>query len=169
MQLGVWGALYAPLAPQQAQSHFSILGHFGSFSGKREFLQKLGPLSLGYLWSLNFMQNMRQIYWAYPEKKCCHNRRTDKSNRFGHSSHVFAQARIFPKNSTPPVLSTYGPSTSCKISQKLMRQSWKKCCSNRQVDKLGHFGSPSGKWEIFQKIWLRQFWVLVALKLPAKY
>ena len=124
---------------------------------------------MGYLWSLNFMQNMRQIYWAYPQKKCCHNRRTDKSNRFGHSSHVFAQARIFPKNSTPPVLSTYGPSTSCKISQKLMRQSWKKCCSNRQMDKLGHFGSPSGKWEIFQKNWPLNFLQNIKKKLMSQF
>ena len=53
-----------------------------------------------------------------------------------------------------------------------MSQSWVKCCSNRQMNKLGHFGPSdplSGKQEFHQKIWLHQFWVFMVTHLHAKY
>ena len=48
------------VAVMDEQTNQSIFGHFGQFSGKQEFLKKLGSRSFEYLWSLNFMQNMRQ-------------------------------------------------------------------------------------------------------------
>ena len=51
-------------------------------------------------------------------KKCCCNGWTYKSGQFLLFWLTFRQARIFPENSTPSVLGTYGPSTSCKIYKK---------------------------------------------------
>ena len=80
--------------------------------------------------------------------------------------------RIFSKNLAPSILSTYGPSTSCKIWDKsnepILR---KKCCNNGRTYKSDHFGPI---WPffpqaiIFQKIQLRQLWVLMAPQLLAK-
>ena len=47
-----------------------------------------------------------------------------------------------------------GPSNSCKMSKKIMSQSWETCCCKRQMDTLGHFGSfwaISGQARIFPK------------------
>ena len=44
-----------------------------------------------------------------------------------------------------------------KATKRLMSQYWEKCCSNGQMDKLGHFGPF---WPNFQKFRLHQFWVL---------
>ena len=80
--------------------------------------------------------------------------------------------RIFSKNLAPSILSTYGPSTSCKIwdkSNELILR--KKCCNNGRTYKSDHFGPI---WPIFpqaiifQKIQLRQLWVLMAPQLLAK-
>ena len=80
--------------------------------------------------------------------------------------------RIFSKNLAPSILSTYDPSTSCKIWDKsnepILR---KKCCNNGRTYKSDHFGPI---WPffpqaiIFQKIQLRQLWVLMAPQLLAK-
>ena len=50
-----------------------------------------------------------------------------------------------------------------------MSQSWEKCCSNRQMNKLGPSDPLSGKQEFHQKIRLHQFWVFMVSHLHAKY
>ena len=67
------------------------------------------------------------------------------------------------------ILSSYGLSTSCKISKAKNEP----ILRNGQIGQNGPFwkvfGLFSGKREYFQNNWLRQFLVLMVLKLQAKY
>ena len=65
----------------------------------------------------------------------------DKSVHFGSFWPVFGPARTFSKNLAPSLLSTYGPSISCKIWNKSNKANpEKKCCYNGWTDKSYHFG-----------------------------
>ena len=63
----------------------------------------------------------------------------DKLGHFGTLGMLSGQQEFSQKNLEWSVFRTYDPITSCKISKKLMSQSWQKCCRNGQIDKLGHF------------------------------
>ena len=85
----------------------------------------------------------------------------------------FQTSENFLKKHFPSVLSTYGPSTSCKIWDKSNEPVLRKNAAimDEQINWtiLGFFGLISHKQKIFQKIPLGQFWVLMAPQLHAKF
>ena len=74
---------------------------------------------------------------------------------------VCFQAKIFPKNCAPSVLSIYGPSTFCKIwKKKFNSQFWEKCCKNGQMGKLAHFRASENFPKKFSSVSFKYLWSL---------
>ena len=85
------------------------------------FLHKTTILESALIWNYILSSYVPQLNAKYkknelanPEKSAVFNG-THKPGHFGSFWPTFRQVRIFPQNSALSVLSTYDPSTSCKI------------------------------------------------------
>ena len=105
-------------------------------------------------------------------EKCCSNGQMDKLGHFGPFSLLLGKQDFFQKIRLHQFWVLMVPQLHAKYKKKIMTQSCKKCCSNRQMNKLSHFGPFGlllGKRGFSQKIQLRQFWVVMVPQLHAKY
>ena len=214
------------------QTNQGILGQFGLFSGKQEFLKKLGSLSFEYVSSSTSCKIWDKSNEPILRKNTATmNKQINRTilglfDPFLHRQEFSQKIRlcqfwvlivpqlhakykktnepilkkiavVTDKHTNQAILALFGPlSGKQEFSQKIqlhqfwvlmvpqlhakcqknpkkqMTQSWVKCCSNGQMDKLGYFrpfGLLLGKREFSQKIRLRQFWILMVPQTHAKY
>ena len=129
------------------------LGHFGSLSllSGKDFPKKLCSISFEYLWSLNFLQNMKKKFNSQFWEKCC------KNGQMGKLAHFRASENFPKKFSSVSFKYLWSLNFKQNIKKKLICQSWERCCGKKwmyiQMDRPKFIGPSQSMGPKTHTVW----------------